>query len=120
MNTPLFYPKFEVPLLRHLFEQRAQYTNYQTLPHIIRSLSYLRIPFLFPIVRRAWRNGSAFDSRSKGWVFESPCPHLFNKQINNLYVFLYLYLFHSYLDSYHDDGDHKNDISDVSVDHNHN
>ena len=26
---------------------------------------------------RAWRNGSAFDSRSKGWVFESPCPHLF-------------------------------------------
>ena len=27
--------------------------------------------------RRAWRNGSAFDSRSKGWVFDSPCPHIF-------------------------------------------
>ena len=31
------------------------------------------IVLVFP--RRAWRNGSAFDSRSKGWVFESPCPH---------------------------------------------
>ena len=28
-------------------------------------------------IRRAWRNGSAFDSRSKGWVFDSPCPHIF-------------------------------------------
>ena len=34
------------------------------------------IVLVFP--RRAWRNGSAFDSRSKGWVFESPCPHLFS------------------------------------------
>ena len=23
-----------------------------------------------------WRNGSAFDSRSNGWVFKSPCPQL--------------------------------------------
>lgn len=29
-------------------------------------------------IRRAWRNGSAFDSRSKGWVFESPCPQFFD------------------------------------------
>ena len=37
-------------------------------PHFIRLKTAKRF-------RRAWRNGSAFDSRSKGWVFESPCPH---------------------------------------------
>ena len=32
---------------------------------------------MFLVFKRAWRNGSAFDSRSKGWVFESLCPHSF-------------------------------------------
>ena len=33
----------------------------------------------------AWRNGSASDSRSEGWVFESLRPHTF-----------YFYFFHNY------------------------
>ena len=45
---------------------------------------------IFVIIRRAWRNGSAFDSRSKGWVFESPCPQIFllsNKTIQLFKLF---------------------------------
>ena len=38
-------------------------------------------PLLNPLTwrlefRGAWRNGSASDSRSEGWEFESLCPHL--------------------------------------------
>ena len=35
-----------------------------------------------------WRNGSASDSRSEGWEFESLCPH-FLFQDDNLVCFLY-------------------------------
>ena len=32
---------------------------------------------LHPLLKGLWRNGSASDSRSEGWEFESLWPHLF-------------------------------------------
>lgn len=41
----------------------------------------LKMPFIYSKFSTnhhvgTWRNGSAFDSRSNGWVFKSPCPQL--------------------------------------------
>ena len=34
-----------------------------------------KVIFMF-IIKGVWRNGSASDSRSEGWEFESLCPHI--------------------------------------------
>ena len=42
-----------------------------------------------------WRNGSASDSRSEGWEFESLWPHLFHsaQAQTDVYVFLHFFAF---------------------------
>ena len=33
------------------------------------------VTVMFTLIKGVWRNGSASDSRSEGWEFESLCPH---------------------------------------------
>ena len=44
----------------------------------------------------AWRNGSASDSRSEGWVFESLRPHLFFIFCKKAIVLLFIYIKYYY------------------------
>ena len=46
----------------------------QTLLHDVALFSRPRLQLLWQ-ASGVWRNGSASDSRSEGWEFESLCPH---------------------------------------------
>ena len=59
-------------------EKAYDYTRRHISDHLIQgrgqkgSLVNDQSTHLIIIIMGSWRNGSAFDSRSKGWVFDSP------------------------------------------------